>query len=86
VPPDQAHPLARNTVSRAIPPHRDRSRTVTVPGAGNPAPDRPGAAELPGHQITHSHTDFDESLDWQEEFNKQVNKIRYVVEQFIANF
>jgi len=25
-------------------------------------------------------------LDWQEEFNKQVNKIRYVVEQFIANF
>jgi len=62
VPPDQAHPLARNTVSRAIPPHRDRSRTVTVPGTGSPAPDRPGAAELPGHQITHSHTDFDESL------------------------
>jgi len=25
-------------------------------------------------------------LDWQEEFDKQVNKIRYVVEQFIANF
>jgi DDE superfamily endonuclease/Helix-turn-helix of DDE superfamily endonuclease len=27
-----------------------------------------------------------ELLDWQKEFNKQVNKIRYVVEQVIANF
>lgn len=25
-------------------------------------------------------------LDWQKEFNKQINKIRYVVEQVIANF
>jgi hypothetical protein len=25
-------------------------------------------------------------LGWQKEFNKQVNKIRYVVEQVIANF
>jgi len=25
-------------------------------------------------------------LDWQKEFNKQVNKIRYVIEQVIANF
>lgn len=28
----------------------------------------------------------DELLDWQREFNTQVNKIRYVVEQVIANF
>jgi hypothetical protein len=27
-----------------------------------------------------------ELLDWQKEFKKQVNKIRYVVEQVIANF
>ena len=27
-----------------------------------------------------------ELLDWQKEFNKQVNKIRYVIEQVIANF
>ena len=25
-------------------------------------------------------------LDWEKEFNKQVNKIRYVIEQVIANF
>src|SRR5690348_10620093 len=25
-------------------------------------------------------------LDWQKEFNKQINKIRYVIEQVIANF
>jgi hypothetical protein len=25
-------------------------------------------------------------LDWQKKFNKQVNKIRYVVEQVITNF
>jgi len=25
-------------------------------------------------------------LDWEKEFNKQVNKIRYVIEQTIANF
>jgi len=27
-----------------------------------------------------------ELLDWQKEFNKQVNKIRYVIEQVTANF
>ena len=27
-----------------------------------------------------------ELLDWQKEFNKQVNKIRYIIEQIIANF
>jgi hypothetical protein len=27
-----------------------------------------------------------ELLDWQKEFNKQVNKLRYVIEQVIANF
>ena len=27
-----------------------------------------------------------ELLDWQKEFNTQVNKIRYVIEQVIANF
>ena len=27
-----------------------------------------------------------ELLDWQKEFNRQVNKIRYVIEQVIANF
>ena len=27
-----------------------------------------------------------ELLEWQKEFNKQVNKIRYVIEQVIANF
>ena len=27
-----------------------------------------------------------ELLDWEKEFNKQVNKIRYVIEQVIANF
>ena len=32
------------------------------PGAGYPAANRPGAAKPPGHQITHSHSDFDESL------------------------
>ncbi len=25
-------------------------------------------------------------LDWEKEFNKQVNKVRYVIEQVIANF
>lgn len=25
-------------------------------------------------------------LDWEKEFNKQVNKIRYVIERAIANF
>jgi len=25
-------------------------------------------------------------LDWEKEFNRQVNKIRYVIEQTIANF
>ena len=25
-------------------------------------------------------------LDWQKEFNTQVNKIRYIIEQVIANF
>jgi hypothetical protein len=25
-------------------------------------------------------------LDWEKEFNTQVNKIRYVIEQAIANF
>ncbi len=25
-------------------------------------------------------------LDWEKEFNKQINKIRYVIEQVIANF
>jgi hypothetical protein len=25
-------------------------------------------------------------LDWEKEFNRQVNKIRYVIEQVIANF
>ncbi|MDQ3763973.1 MAG: hypothetical protein M3460_20925 [Actinomycetota bacterium] len=25
-------------------------------------------------------------LDWEKDFNKQVNKIRYVIEQAIANF
>jgi hypothetical protein len=27
-----------------------------------------------------------ELLDWQKEYNKEVNKIRYVIEQVIANF
>ena len=27
-----------------------------------------------------------ELLDWQKEFNTQVNKLRYVIEQIIANF
>jgi hypothetical protein len=27
-----------------------------------------------------------ELLDWQKEFNKQVHKIRYVIELVIANF
>ena len=27
-----------------------------------------------------------ELLDWQRDFNTQVNKIRYVIEQVIANF
>jgi hypothetical protein len=27
-----------------------------------------------------------ELLDWQKEFNKQINMIRYVIEQVIANF
>jgi hypothetical protein len=27
-----------------------------------------------------------ELLDWQKEFNEQINKIRYVIEQVIANF
>jgi DDE superfamily endonuclease len=27
-----------------------------------------------------------EPLDWQKESNKQINKIRYVIEQIIANF
>jgi DDE superfamily endonuclease/EcoEI R protein len=27
-----------------------------------------------------------ELLDWEKEFNKQINKIRYVIEQVIANF
>ena len=27
-----------------------------------------------------------ELLDWQKEFNTQVNKIRYIIEQVIANF
>lgn len=26
------------------------------------------------------------ALDWQKEFNTQINKIRYVIEQAIANF
>ena len=30
--------------------------------------------------------DGGELLDWQKEFNKQINKIRYVIEQVIANF
>ena len=25
-------------------------------------------------------------VDWEKEFNKQINKIRYVIEQVIANF
>jgi hypothetical protein len=25
-------------------------------------------------------------LDWEKEFNKQINKIRYLIEQVIANF
>jgi len=29
---------------------------------------------------------FRDLLDWEKEFNKQVNKIRYVIEQVIANF
>jgi len=38
VPPDQAHPASQDPVSRAIPParHRERSRTVTAPGAAAP--------------------------------------------------
>ena len=27
-----------------------------------------------------------EPLDWQKEFNTQINKIRYIIEQAIANF
>ena len=27
-----------------------------------------------------------ENPDWQKEFNKQIHKIRYVIEQVIANF
>jgi hypothetical protein len=27
-----------------------------------------------------------ELLNWQKEFNEQINKIRYVIEQIIANF
>jgi DDE superfamily endonuclease len=27
-----------------------------------------------------------ELLDWEKEFNKQINKIRYVIEQVIAHF
>jgi DDE superfamily endonuclease len=29
---------------------------------------------------------FRDLLDWEKEFNKQINKIRYVIEQVIANF
>ena len=61
MPPDQAHPASQDPVSRAIPParHRDRSRTVT---ARRRAPRPATPAKPPGHQITHSHADFDESL------------------------
>ena len=112
-----------------------------------PTPGQPGTAKPPGHRITHSHADFDESLtlaeklawisdpvagsrhdshclnesavlltlnpadwigdkgyvgngmitpikkpecrdllDWEKEFNKQVNKIRAMIERVIANF
>jgi hypothetical protein len=27
-----------------------------------------------------------ELLDWEKEFNTQINKVRYVIEQIIANF
>ena len=51
-------------VSRAIPParHHERSHTVTGPDAGTPRRKATRHHKPPGTSITHSHTDFDESL------------------------
>jgi hypothetical protein len=59
----------------AVPVEAERGhlgRTAPDPGAGSPAPIRkPESRDL---------------LDWEKEFNTQVNKIRYMIEQVIANF
>ena len=64
MPPDQAHPAARNHVSRAITPARHQQRSHTVAGldAGTPRREATRHHKPPGTSITHSHTDFDESL------------------------
>ena len=61
--PDQPHPAGQAPVSRAIPPATASAHTPSqTPTPGFAAPDRRGIAEPPGHPLTHSHADFDESL------------------------
>jgi hypothetical protein len=45
-----------------------------------------GELVQPGGHARGEKPEGGELLDWQKEFNKQVNKIRYVIEQVIANF
>jgi hypothetical protein len=44
--------------------------------AAEPCADNAGGQHRAGHGL----------LDWQKEFNTRVNKLRYVIEQVIANF
>jgi hypothetical protein len=62
-----------------LPTARLRVRTAVLP---DPPPSRPDPTRLaPIKKPTHRAL-----LDWEKEFNKQINKIRYVIEQVIANF
>lgn len=59
MPPDQAHPLRPNPVSRATPPPRTRAQS---PARDTPRRKAAQRREPPGTSVTHSHTDLDESL------------------------
>src|SRR5260221_7618273 len=64
VPEIEAPPAAQAPVPGGPPPPPParRSHPDTGPGARAPPPQPASAAKPPGNPITHSHTDFDESL------------------------
>src|SRR5947209_18351860 len=88
--PSRGHP--RRTAGVDLRPHRWQPARQPLPDRGSRA-HRYGRRKMAGRQWLcrqqHDHANQEATLcdllDWEKEFNTQINKIRWIIEQVIAN-
>lgn len=79
---------------RNLPIYQEPAHLTAPTRRSHPAPGRPNPGAIAqiaspnGHRHRHSRraTPHRDLVDWEKEFNAQINKIRSVIEQIIANF